>query len=304
MAHGQTRIPFCSQDDGRIDNGQHHHRRRPGHQPKPVFEACKIDFERYLGSCLRRSDRGLGLVPGKHADLIISDYKMPQMDGAELIRRIRDIPALNDLPIVIVTVYEDREFRLQALEAGATDFLQSPVDHHEFATRARNLLKMRHQQLLLASRADGLERDLEHSERSREQALRDSSERLAQVIDTVPAMISAADRDGKILFTNAYQTRLLGLDPARVIGQDATVLFGEEQGGRSKSLDRVVWDTGRPISAFEEEFADRSGEKRTVFDVEGSVADVRGCNHGGADNFGGHQRAQTGRGLPASHYAS
>lgn len=197
-------------------------------------------------------------------DLIISDYKMPQMDGAELIRRIRELPALIDLPVVVVTVYEDREFRLQALEAGATDFLQSPVDHHEFATRARNLLKMRHQQLLLASRADGLERDLEHSERSREQALRDSSERLAQVIDTVPAMISAADRDGKILFTNAYQTRLLGLDPAKVVGQDATVLFGEEQGGRSKSLDRVVWDTGRPISAFEEEFADRMGEKRTV----------------------------------------
>ena len=197
-------------------------------------------------------------------DLIISDYKMPQMDGAELIRRIRELPALSDLPVVVVTVYEDREFRLQALEAGATDFLQSPVDHHEFATRARNLLKMRQQQLLLASRADGLERDLEHSERSREQALRNSSERLAQVIDTVPAMISAADRDGKILFTNAYQTSLLGLDPAKVVGEDATALFGEKQGGRSKSLDRVVWDTGRPISAFEEEFADRTGEMRTV----------------------------------------
>ena len=197
-------------------------------------------------------------------DLIISDYKMPQMDGAEFIRRIRDVPALIDLPVVVVTVYEDREFRLQALEAGATDFLQSPVDHHEFATRARNLLKMRHQQLLLASRADGLERELEHSERSRVQALRDSSERLAQVIDTVPAMISAADRDGKILFTNAYQTRLLGLDPSTVVGQDATLLFGDAHGARSKSLDRVVWDTGRPISAFEEEFSDRGGEIRTV----------------------------------------
>jgi diguanylate cyclase (GGDEF)-like protein/PAS domain S-box-containing protein len=189
---------------------------------------------------------------------------MPQMDGAAFIRRIREIPSLIDLPVVVVTVYEDREFRLQALEAGATDFLQSPVDHHEFATRARNLLKMRHQQLLLASRADGLERELEHSERSRAEALRDSSERLAQVIDTVPAMISAADRDGKILFTNAYQTRLLGLDPATLVGRDVTALFGHEQGARSKSLDRVVWETGRPISAFEEEIAGRGGDVRTV----------------------------------------
>ena len=51
-------------------------------------------------------------------------------------------------------------------------------------TRARNLLRLRKQQLLL-------ERKLEVSEPSREEALRDSSERLAQVIDTVPAMVSA-----------------------------------------------------------------------------------------------------------------
>ena len=36
--------------------------------------------------------------------------------------------------------------RLSALEAGATDILLSPVDHHEFLTRARNLLRLRRQQ--------------------------------------------------------------------------------------------------------------------------------------------------------------
>ena len=43
----------------------------------------------------------------------------------------------------MITVYEEKRYRLHALDAGATDFLLSPVDHREFVTRARNLLKLR-----------------------------------------------------------------------------------------------------------------------------------------------------------------
>src|SRR3954466_2459105 len=63
-------------------------------------------------------------------DLILTDYKMPQMDGAEFIRNFRTMPGAADIPVVVITIHEDRSFRLRALEAGATDFLHSPVDHH------------------------------------------------------------------------------------------------------------------------------------------------------------------------------
>jgi CheY-like chemotaxis protein len=56
-------------------------------------------------------------------DLVITDYKMPQMDGAEFIRRFRELPSSVDVPVIVITVYEERSFRLRALEAGATDFL-------------------------------------------------------------------------------------------------------------------------------------------------------------------------------------
>ena len=81
-------------------------------------------------------------------DVVITDYKMPNMDGAEFIRRFRELPGAEDIPVIVITVYEERTYRLRALESGATDFLHSPVDHHEFITRARNLLKLRQHQLL------------------------------------------------------------------------------------------------------------------------------------------------------------
>jgi len=202
-------------------------------------------------------------------DLVVTDFKMPSMDGAAFIRRFRERPQLQEVPVIVITVYEEREFRMQALQAGATDFLHSPVDHQEFITRARNLLKLRHQQLQLANRAAGLERKLEHSE----EALRNSSERLAQVIDTVPAMISAADKNGRFLFVNAQQAAMAGLDPTALVGKEVATLFGEDHGGRSRALDRKVFRTGKPLPSYEEAITDRSGARRVFLTTKSPLRD-------------------------------
>ena len=86
-------------------------------------------------------------------DLVLTDYKMPQLDGVETIHRIRGIYSCVDVPIIVVTVLEDREIRYKALEAGATDFLTKPVDPYECRARCRNLLTMRRQQIVIKDRA-------------------------------------------------------------------------------------------------------------------------------------------------------
>ncbi len=206
--------------------------------------------------------------------LIITDYKMPQMDAAEFIRRFRALQSSDNIPVIVITVYEERSFRLQALEAGATDFLTSPVDHHEFITRARNLLDLRRHQLLLARRADTLERELQDSERSRALALRDSSERLAQVIDSLPIMISAVAHDGSVLFVNAYETAFFNIDPATVIGQQGSILLGEDAWSRSRALDGVVFETGKAIPTYEEEIVDHSAKKRVFLTSKAPLHDL------------------------------
>lgn len=90
-------------------------------------------------------------------DLIISDYRMPGMDGVEFTRRLRAMPRLEEVPIVIVTVVEDRQIRYQALESGATDFLTRPIDPQECRARCRNLLTMRRTQKIVSDRAKWLE---------------------------------------------------------------------------------------------------------------------------------------------------
>ena len=53
---------------------------------------------------------------------------MPGMDGAEFTRQFRAQPLCYDVPVIVVTIYEDRSYRYRALEAGATDFDPPPLN--------------------------------------------------------------------------------------------------------------------------------------------------------------------------------
>lgn len=90
-------------------------------------------------------------------DLILTDYKMREIDGIETIKRLRQLPSCADVPIVMVTVSVDAKVCHAAFDAGVTDFLVKPYDHYECRARCRNLLTMREQQLVLADRTKLLE---------------------------------------------------------------------------------------------------------------------------------------------------
>ena len=90
-------------------------------------------------------------------DLILTDYKMPGIDGVEFIKRLRNNINCRDMPIIIVTALDDKSALYKALEAGATDFLVKPVDHHECKVRCRNLLTMQRQRLVIKNHASSLE---------------------------------------------------------------------------------------------------------------------------------------------------
>ncbi|MGE5640373.1 MAG: response regulator [Clostridia bacterium] len=91
------------------------------------------------------------------ADLVLVDYMMPDMDGIEFAKRLRELPGYAHVPIVMVTVHDDRKVRYAALDAGITDFLTKPVDPRECQARCRNLLTLRRQQLELEDAVARLE---------------------------------------------------------------------------------------------------------------------------------------------------
>lgn len=96
-------------------------------------------------------------------DLIITDYRMPFINGVEFIKRVRQLPGLECIPIMMITVVSEKSVRYEALDAGATAFLTRPIDQIECRTSCRNLLKIQEQQSIIQDRADWLARQVEVS---------------------------------------------------------------------------------------------------------------------------------------------
>ena len=72
------------------------------------------------------------LLQDTRIDLIIVDLEMPNLGGIDLIRLVRGHPALKHIPIIVLTSDKSRDAFDQALEAGATSFLNKPLNWQAF----------------------------------------------------------------------------------------------------------------------------------------------------------------------------
>jgi putative two-component system response regulator len=83
------------------------------------------------------------LVQRERPDLVLSDVLMPEMNGFELCRRIKEDPGTRLTPVVLVTSLGEREDRIEGINAGADDFLTKPVNAHELRARVRSLVRLK-----------------------------------------------------------------------------------------------------------------------------------------------------------------
>jgi len=74
-------------------------------------------------------------------DLIILDIRLPDIDGYEVARRLREERRTQEIPIIFLTEKRERIDRLQGFEVGADDYITKPFDVQELRLRVRNALK-------------------------------------------------------------------------------------------------------------------------------------------------------------------
>lgn len=84
-----------------------------------------------------------GFGPEGEIDLVLMDIVMPEMDGIEACRRIKDAPHLKDLPVIMVTARDDMESLERAFAAGAMDFISKPIREVELLARVRSALTLK-----------------------------------------------------------------------------------------------------------------------------------------------------------------
>ena len=102
----------------------------------------------------------LDLIRAEQPDVVLLDVMMPGINGLEILAELRRSDESLDLPVIILTAACDRETKLAALQAGATEFLGKPVDAVELQARVRNVLVAKAHRDRVRNHAWELEREV------------------------------------------------------------------------------------------------------------------------------------------------
>jgi two-component system cell cycle response regulator DivK len=88
-------------------------------------------------------EKGWEMIIEENPDLIFVDLRLPgQVDGLELLRRLKSDPMRKDIPAIVLTAYGHADVKVQAKAAGCNGFLQKPADIREIRSIIREYLKM------------------------------------------------------------------------------------------------------------------------------------------------------------------
>ena len=90
----------------------------------------------------RDGREALNVFPRVNPSVIVLDVMMPVMDGYEACSLIKDHPGGRTLPILMLTALTDTEDKIKALECGADDFLNKPINKEELRTRISSLIRI------------------------------------------------------------------------------------------------------------------------------------------------------------------
>ncbi len=86
-------------------------------------------------------EQGLAMLKEKPSDIVLVDWMMPRMDGEKFCLAMRALPALREIPILMLTVKQTGDEELEALHFGVDDFVVKPFQTPELLARVRAALR-------------------------------------------------------------------------------------------------------------------------------------------------------------------
>ena len=125
---------------------------------KPVSKILVIDdeesFRETIRLCLEdesiltitasSGEEGIGLFEKERPDIVITDLKMPKMDGLQVIAKIKSLD--QNIPIIMLTAYDDVPYTIEAMKLGAYDFITKPIKVDIFKSLIQRALSSRTQE--------------------------------------------------------------------------------------------------------------------------------------------------------------
>ena len=150
----------------------------------------------------------------KKVDLILLDYRMPGMNGIEVLKQIKSMTEFREVPVLMLTGEEDESLESQALEAGAADFIHKPIIIPVMRQRVMNIMNYFYLQHSLQAEVTRQTKLAEKRQEEAEQLFEEMIMALAQAIDAKDHYTHGHSQ--RVAEYSAQISLLLGDDPQQV----------------------------------------------------------------------------------------
>jgi putative two-component system response regulator len=162
-----------------------------------------LSAEGYQVVFARDGVEAMATIASTSLDLVLSDVRMPVLDGFELCRTLKTNPDTWLLPVVLMTGATEPHDRIRAIEAGANDFVTKPIDQPELKARVRSLMQIKRFTDDLDS-AEAVLRSLALMIEVRDEYTEGHCQRLARYATELGAKLDMSDEDLVALGRGGY----------------------------------------------------------------------------------------------------
>jgi PAS domain S-box-containing protein len=211
-------------------------------------------------------EEAISLFRESRPDCVLLDYRLPDLNGMEVLAAIVGDSDEAICPVVMLTAEEDIAVAVEALKSGAQDYLNknrlTAIDllhsinrsvervtlRRENAGQRRALLEQNRkleEALAASSRAEEILRRDIAARKQAEEALRESEERYRIVTETASDAIITVDEEGVILLVNRAAEKIFGYQALDLLGQDLTILIPDYLREMRRSDFKRYTETGR-----------------------------------------------------------
>ncbi len=157
-------------------------------------------------------ESALNILQQKLPDLILLDFNMPDMNGVEVCRRLKENPATCEIPVMFISGLGGVELKVQALESGAIDYITKPISLPELLIKIKNHLQLYHLQ-------NRLKEEIEERKQV-EKRLQESNERFKVAFDSSSDCILIWDEQYNYLYANQAAIDHVGTTADKVIAKN------------------------------------------------------------------------------------
>ena len=188
--------------------------------------ARKVLCGDYKVTAVTRGAQALSYLEGSDCDIVLLDINMPEMDGFEVLEKIREIDRCKNLPVIFLTADSNSETETRCFKAGAVDFIAKPFVPEVMLSRIGRALELEELRRSLADRLEQKTREVSDMRcRSRQDALTGLWNR-AHTEETVNEMISAGTM-GALMMIDMDNFKAINDNYGHIAGDKTLKMFAD-----------------------------------------------------------------------------